>query len=194
MMRSLFSSFFLFFSLFFSAPLFAVVADNSLKIAIVNFEKVIQESKINVYIQKNVDEKREELQVYVEKFEVKLREKESHLKDLQNKNDPSVSKAKTDFENKVTDVQNSIKARSKILSRVFGEARNRVTTKVMDIIKDIAEKQGYTLFLPSSVVIYQNGHDITEKVAIRLDKEMPTIEIDFSELSDLATKKDALND
>ncbi len=153
-----------------------------LKLAVLDIDRVIRDAQVTIYIQKNVEERREALQLDVEGYEKELREKEATLKKLQNKNDPSFDKAKKDFENDVTDIQKRISGRSKILEKAFHDARSEVIQKVMALVAELADAEGLTLVIPKNVVMYQDdGYDITDRILARLDSDMPSIDIKLIE-------------
>lgn len=152
------------------------------KMAVLDIDRVIREATASQGIQELVDLRRGALQRDVETFEKELRQKEVTLKELQNKNDPTFEAAKKVFENEVTDVQRRISGRSKILEKVFTDARAAVLEKVMSLVSRMAEENGYTLVIPRNVVMYlEDGYEITDGVLARLNAELPAVEIKIPE-------------
>ncbi len=152
------------------------------KLAVLDIDRVIRDAAVNAYIQKTVEERRTALQKDVEGYEKELRAQETALKALQNKRDPSFEKEQKVFENKVTDVQKRLSGRTKILEQAFHDARSRVIQKIMTHVTELAESEGFTLVIPKNVVMYQEeSYDITDRILARLDKDMPTIDIQFPE-------------
>lgn len=148
-------------------------------VAVINIDYVVQNAHATKDIQNRADLKRDELQKQVESFEKMLRAEQETLTDLVNQKNPMAQDKKAAFENKVTDVRNKIGEKSKILSEVFGEARQKVYKNVTDIVAKLAKEKGYSLVLSSNVVIYQDGYDISEDVLALVNKQLPKVEFNL---------------
>jgi Outer membrane protein len=153
-------------------------AQKPLKLAVLDIEKVLHESKVAEQIQKTVEVKREEFQKEVESFEQELRAEEAKLKALQASNDKNYQAQQTKFEAKVTEVQKKLGSHSKLLEETFNNARGQVIQRIMMIVEHYAEEHNYTLVIPKSFVIFrENGYEITDDILDRVNKELPSIEI-----------------
>ena len=156
----------------------ATAPQKPLKLAVLDIEKVLHESKVAEQIQKTIEIKREEFQKEVESFERELRTDEAKLKALQASNDKDYQTQQSKFEAKVTEVQKRLGGHSKTLEEVFNNARGQVIQKIMLIVENYAEEQNYTIVIPKSFVIFrENGYEITEDILARVNKELPSIEI-----------------
>lgn len=160
------------------------------KVAVINIDYVVQNANATKDIQKRADLKRDELQHQVEDFERMLRSEQEALTDLVNQKNPMAQDKKTAFENKVTDVRNKISEKSKVLSEVFGEARQNVYKNVTDTVAEIAKETGYSLVLSSNVVIYQEGYDISEDVLERVNKQLPKVDFDLPDQKLIPTENE----
>lgn len=153
--------------------------EDGLNVAVINIDYVVQNATATKTIQAAADEKRDMLQEQVESFEAMLRDEQAELKDLVNSKDPQAQAKKEAFENKLTDVRNKVSERSRILSEIFGTARNQVFEKAMAITKSLAKSRGYSLVLTSNVVVYEDGFDITNDVLSQLNQELPSVPLSF---------------
>jgi len=158
----------LFTSLIMIFPLFA---DNLNKIGIVDFQKILETSKVGKAAQK-------EIKSEGEKMEETLKEKGAEIEALKKKLERDAlvidRDTRAEREREIRIKINDIKALQKKYMSDFRdlEARmiDRIRTQLIDIIENIGKKDGYLLIMEKNqagVLYSPNTVDITEKV-IRL--------------------------
>ncbi|ETR73262.1 MAG: outer membrane protein [Candidatus Magnetoglobus multicellularis str. Araruama] len=158
----------LFTSLIMIFPLFA---DNLNKIGVVDFQKILETSKVGKAAQK-------EIKSEGEKMEETLKEKGAEIEALKKKLERDAlvidRDTRAEREREIRIKINDIKALQKKYMSDFRdlEARmiDRIRTQLIDIIENIGKKDGYLLIMEKNqagVLYSPNTVDITEKV-IRL--------------------------
>lgn len=155
------------------------VDQKPLKLAVIDIEKILHESKAAQFIQKMVEEKRNLLQKDVEKYEKELRTEEALLKQLlQTQQDRSVSEKKSQLDAKVDGIQKRISSRSKILEEAFNNARGELIQTLMRLVAELAQEKDLTLILPKNLVIFgADDYEVTDQVLQRLNTQLPYIDI-----------------
>src|SRR5688500_18257796 len=70
--------------------------EKPLKVGVLDIDKVLHESLVGIFIQKQVDQKRSELQKEIEGHETSLREDDKKLRELQNKEGTTADQLRTE--------------------------------------------------------------------------------------------------
>jgi Skp family chaperone for outer membrane proteins len=167
---------------FFAAPAPGFAADApALKVAVVDVQKLLTDSKAAKDVQKQLDTQRESFQQEIAKREGALRDTE---KDLASKHDTMApdefAKKKQAFESDVLEARKLVQKRRQALEQSAGAALAQVRTEIVKLTADIATKQGYSLVLTrQNVVIAQDSMDITDEVLAELDKNMSKVKLTF---------------
>ena len=156
-----------------------------LKIAVVDLDLILHESKVAQHIQKYSDTERAKFKQEAEKFEAKLRKEDEELKKFQSqeKTKPEEYKKKQSvFEAHVSEVKRELNTKGRLLEDSFNRARTEVIQKLMTLLNQMAEKNGYTLVLPKNVILLRDpAYDITDKLLEELNTQMPSVKITFEE-------------
>lgn len=162
-----------------------VAAKKPLKIAVVDLDLILHESKVAQYIQKHSDTERAKFKQEAEKFESQLRQEDEELKKLQGKEKTKpedYKKKQSIFEAHVSEVKRELNTKGRLLEDTFNRARSDVIQKLMTLLAQMAEKNGYTLVLPKNVVLLRDAeYDITDKLLEELNTQMPEVKISFDQ-------------
>lgn len=159
-------------------PSFAVAQD--VKIAVVDVEKVLNESKAGKNIQKQLSAKREAFQKEFSGRENDLMNAEKDL--LKKKKESSAeefAKERKEFEKQLLETKKLFQKRRNSLDKGLGKALTKLRKSIIQVTAEVADEEKYQVVLTrSSVVIIQKEMDITIKVLKRLDKKTPSIKLD----------------
>jgi Skp family chaperone for outer membrane proteins len=155
------------------------LATQSIKIAVLDLNLLLQESKAAESINSKIEEKRASFQQEIQKFENQLRSLEEKLVKEQKQSPAQDFEAKrNDFEKKVAEVQQKVSQRRTQLAKAFEEAMIILQKKIMELVVKIAEREKYALIVPRSTVIFrQDNLEITEEVMTLLNKELPDVQV-----------------
>jgi Skp family chaperone for outer membrane proteins len=152
---------------------------HTIKIAVLDLNLLLQESKAAESINSKIEEKRASFQQEIQKFENQLRSLEEKLVKEQKQDPKQDFEAKrNDFEKKVAKVQQRVSERRTQLAKAFEEAMLVLQKKIMELVVKIAERESYTLIIPRSMVIFRHDNlEITEEIMTLLNKELPEVKV-----------------
>lgn len=160
------------------APVAARAADAP-TIAIVDYEKILAESKAGVSLQKQITAKREA-------FSKEFAEKDKSLKKAQA--DVIASKEKLSaeefnkkrkaFDAQVGEVKSLFEKRSNSLRQGVDQSMAELRKSIMESAAKVADEKGFDLVLTrDAVVIAEKDLDITSDVLKALDEKLPTLSL-----------------
>ncbi len=164
-------------SLFF-VPNFAMA--EGIKIAVVDVDKVLNDSKAGESIQKQLSVRRENFQKEFAGHENNLMKTEKALlKKKKNSSAEEFAKARKDFEKQILETKNLFQKRRNSLDKGLAKALSKLRKSIIQVTAEIADEDKYQVVLTrDSVVIIEKGMDITAKVLKRLNKKTPDIKLD----------------
>lgn len=147
-------------------------------IAVVDIDKLLNESKAGQSIAKQVQDKQTAFQKEFSAKEKELLEAQKTLvEQRQSLSAEDFAKKRKEFEEKLIETRKLFQKRRTDLDRALSEALLKLRKSVIEVTAVVAEKNGYDVVLTrDSVVIAEKALDITEPV-----------------LSDLNTKVDNIN-
>lgn len=152
------------------------------KIAVVDVEKVINESKAGQSIQKQLSAKREVFQKEFTGRENNLMNAEKEL--LKKKSESSAEDFATQrkaFEKQLLETRNLFQKRRASLDKGLGNALSELRKNIIQVTAEIADENKYQVVLTrDSVVIIEKEMDITDKVLARLNKKTPNIQLNIA--------------
>jgi Skp family chaperone for outer membrane proteins len=158
-------------------------AYTSLKIGVLDIDKILHESLVGKFIQEQVDNNRAELQKEIEGHEANLREDEKQLRELQAKEGTTADELRAKqatFEGKVANIQTAFAAKKQALEEAFNGARSEVIQMIMKLVSEIADERKITLVIPKNVVMFRDDtYEFTDELMNRLNKRMPTVKINL---------------
>jgi len=152
---------------------------NAPVVAVVDVQRVMQESTASKGIQKAIESQRDAYQKEIQTLEDKLQTAENELRKQQTVLAPEAFAAKRrDFEKQVGEVQRTVQTRKRTLDTAFNEAMGHVQKTMLDIVQRIADERGANVVIPRNLlVLFASNLDVTESVLERLNKQLPTVAV-----------------
>jgi Skp family chaperone for outer membrane proteins len=152
------------------------------RIAVVDVERILNDSKAGQSIQKQLKQRRESFQKEFKAKEDQLMQSEKTL--VQSKSDLSAeefSKKRKEFEKKLLETRNLFQKRRNSLDKGLGAALSNLRKSIISVTAEVAEEGKYQVVLTrDSVVIVDKSMDITEKVLSRLNSKVSDIKLEIS--------------
>ncbi len=154
------------------------------RIAVIDVQAVLRNSKAAVSIQTQIDARRDAYQSEVTEEERALREAEQDLAQRRAALDQSAyEQAARSFQDRVAEVQRTVQARKRELDEAFARAMNEVRQKMVSTVAQVADERGYQVVLfKNQIVIAAKSLDISEEVQARLDFTLPKVDVDLPPL------------
>ncbi len=171
-----------FFALVTALCLVPTMAFAKTEIGVIDYAKVLNESKVGISI-------KEQLQVKEKEYTTQIKAKEEVLNgqktELTNQRDvigkEAFDKRYEEFKKEVYTTQKDVHEKRVLLEKNYKEAILKVKEKAVEIIKVVAEEQELAIVVTLSTVVHTNkSADITEEVLKRLNTELSSLTIDFS--------------
>lgn len=151
------------------------------KIAVVDVQMILEQSKAVSAIRNAAEKINQELQN-------ELQNKENELKILEKKLIESkeqlpqaeFEKEVMKFNKQVTGAQKNIQDRKLRLEQAHAKAISKVNEVALKIISSLASEGKYSVVLPSTQVLYANDKlNITPEVLVRLNTTIPYVELKY---------------
>lgn len=148
-------------------------------IAVVDVQKILQESTAAQGVQKAIEAQRETYQKEISALEEKLRTAEAELRKQQTVLSADAFAGKRrDFEKQVSDVQRTVQTRKRALDTAMTDSMNQVQKTMVDLITEVAKEQGANVVLARhQVVLVETNLDVTDVVLDRLNKKLPKVAV-----------------
>lgn len=148
-------------------------------IAVVDVQKILQESTASQGVQKAIETQRETYQKEISALEDKLRTAEQELRKQQTVLSADAFAGKRrDFEKQVADVQRTVQARKRALDTAMNESMDQVQKTMVDLITEVAKEQGANVVLARHhVVLVESNLNVTDTVLDRLNKKLPKVAV-----------------
>lgn len=148
-------------------------------IAVVDVQKILQESTAAQGVQKAIEAQRETYQKEISSLEEKLRTAEAELRKQQTiLSADAFAGKRRDFEKQVADVQRTVQTRKRALDGALTDSMNQVQKTMVDIITEVAKEQGANVVLARhQVVLVETNLDVTDAVLDRLNKKLPKVAV-----------------
>jgi len=169
--------FFLLIVVMFFAPL--ALSAQDLKIAVVDVQKLMNESKAAKSIQKQGKILRDTYQNRIAALEKKLKDAEKKVITAQKeKNEEEFIAARDKFRSHYADSQKEIAELNKKLDTAVAGALKKLQDNIVDIVEDVTEENNYDLVLThADVIIASEDMDITTDILKRLNNAVKTIKV-----------------
>lgn len=160
-----------------------VWAQDSLKIGIVDVDKILNVSKAGQSIQQQLKERREAFQKEFSTREKNLMQAEKEL--VQHKSTLSAeefAKKRQEFQKQILETRKLFQKSRNSLDKGLGAAMATLRKHVIEVTAEVADKEGYNVILTrDSVVIVEKQMDATQKVLEQLNKRVSMIKLDIAE-------------
>ena len=152
-------------------------ANTSLKIALVDLEKLMRDSKAALSIQKQLETKRVAFDKEFKELDRTLREKEKKLAQSRETAKPEeFSKSRAAFETELMEGNRKVQKSKRALAVAAAEAVAKLKLEIANIVNGLAQKHGYDLVLGrDDVILARQEMDITAQVMSTLDKSVTQI-------------------
>lgn len=170
----------------FGCFVFSLVANTAhaeVKIAVVDVQTIMSESKAAKSIQKQLEDKRKSYQKEVAK-------QEKDLKDIQDSvvgSGETISKEdlqakREEFEKKLLEMRGLVQKRRGALELAAAKALQGLRTEVVKVVAELAEENKYTIVVTrQNVILAEKDLEITDEVMSRLNKKIKNIKLEIKE-------------
>lgn len=160
-----------------AAPLASAKAE--VKVAVVDFQRLMEKSTAAQAAEKRLTKQREDLQTKLKAEEKDLAKKLEELKKDQAKLKPEeFEKKRKEFEQSIIKARETVNKQKSELDSSLATATSNLRGEILKIVADIAAADKYDLVLSSqNVVLAQKEMDITDKVLEKLNstvKDVPS--------------------
>ena len=148
-------------------------------IAIVDVQRILQESMAAKSVQKQLEAQRAKFQNEIEGEENGLRTAEQ---DLAGQRDKLAATAYSDQEQKLrqrfSTVENHVSARRKVLDQAFTDSMNTVRDALLGVVDKVAHEHGANIVIVKQQALWTDQPlDITDEVLRRLDQTLPQVNV-----------------
>lgn len=168
--------------------LFIMVAHSSSafaeqKIAVVDVQRVLNDSKAAKSVQDQLQKKREA-------YQKELASQEKELKALQDSvvgasdslSKEEVQQKRAEFEKKLLKMRNLVKKRRGALELAAANALEDLRNEVVKVVAELAQEQSYTMVITrQNVILAEKELEITDEVMKRLNKKVKTLKLEIKE-------------
>ena len=154
---------------------------NASEIAVVNLQKIMQESSASKSARSQLKAKKQEFQKQISKLEASLQKQDKELaqqKAVLSKDE--FSKKLVTFRKKAANAQKDVQAKRAKLNKAFEESLSKIQKSIISIVSKLSKEKGFKIAVSSSQAIYvSNELDISNEVLKRLNKELPKLNVKF---------------
>lgn len=163
----------------FAAPTAQAQAESGMKVATVDVQQLISESKAGKSVQKQLVAEREAIQAEATSIEQTLQAEQKKLMEERAKLSPEdFSKKQVDFEKNLLEARSKLQNRGRALDKSANDTFNELRKQITDIVYTMATDQKIDLVLTrQNVVAAAKSIDITAEVMKALDKKVPDLKV-----------------
>ncbi len=158
---------------------FPAVAKAASEIAVVDIEKILNESKAGKALKKQLEKKRKEFQNEFSSKEKSLQDSAKKL--IEKKDEMEAEKLAAErkkFETQLLETRKLFQKRRASLDRGLTKAMQKLRREVIEIAAALAEEKKYkAILMRDSVVIVQKELDETDELLKRLDKKVSSVDL-----------------
>lgn len=154
-------------------------AAKPLKIAVVDIQALLKDSKAAKEIESQLSGIRKSFQAEVDAEEKSLRAKEKDIMDKKASMKEEELKAKvSEFQKDVATSQKKVQDKKAKLDKAVATAVGTLRSEIVKDVAEIGDKQNLDLVLArTDVVIVSKTLDITQQVLSRLDADLPSVKV-----------------
>lgn len=149
------------------------------KIAVVDVQGLVADSKAGKSIQAQIQKQRESFQAEFSSLEKELGELQKKLNDEKaDQNSKEFQAKRKEFETKMANANNLVQKRRQSLEKGAADAVLELRKEIVKIVADIADKEKYTIVISrQDVILVEKDMDITGKVLAELDKKLSDVKL-----------------
>jgi Skp family chaperone for outer membrane proteins len=153
----------------------------TMKIAIIDFQRVMRESAAAKSIRPQIEKLREGLKAEFKQKEDDLNKKRNELVGLQTILAPDkLEQKKQELRQEVVDANNDMQGRLRLIDRAVKRAQVKVEQAMGQVAGELAQEQGFALVLRRAATILSvRSMDVTDEVLKRLDKKLPSVAVNL---------------
>lgn len=153
-------------------------AEDAFKVAVVDVDKIIFESKVGKDLSKKLQDTVNHYQNKFSGIEKDLGKERDNLQKKQAVlSADAFEKNRKEFETKAFDFQKQVQNERGKIDKARLASLEKIDQVAKSITKEIASQEHYSLVVPSSLVLYYvNSIDITEKILEGLNKKMTSVD------------------
>jgi Skp family chaperone for outer membrane proteins len=152
---------------------------NGIRIAVIDMQKIMSDSKAVQSIQRQIDKQREQYQSELQRRERELREANEGLARERNVlSEDAFRQKRRRLEEQVTELQREIQRSKRRLDRNYSQAMRQVQDQLVQIVRDLATQQDIDMVLgKATVVIVRPRLDLTDRALKRLNAELSSVDV-----------------
>jgi Skp family chaperone for outer membrane proteins len=152
---------------------------SGIRIAVIDMQKIMSESKAVQSIQRQIDAQREQYQSDLQRRERELREaNEALARERQVLSEDAFQRKRRRLEEQVTELQREIQRSKRQLDRNYSQAMRKVQNQLVQIVRDLASRQDIDMVLgKTTVVIVRPRLDLTDRALKRLNAELSSVDV-----------------
>jgi len=148
-------------------------------IAVLDTQKVMEESSAVQSIQDQISEQRSDYQNQLSQKEQELREENQKLEQQRSVlSADAYEQKKKELEQRIQRIQGQVQNRKKGMQQVYNRAMNEVKEELVEIVGQIAEERELDMVVnKSAVLLVRRQMEITEAALERLNEELKTVDL-----------------
>lgn len=152
---------------------------SGIRIAVIDMQKIMSDSKAVQSIQRQIDKQREQYQSDLQRRERELREANEALARERNVlSQDAFRQKRRRLEEQVTELQREIQRSKRQLDRNYSQAMRQVQDQLVQIVRDLATRQDIDMVLgKATVVIVRPRLDLTDRALKRLNAELSSVDV-----------------
>lgn len=164
--------------------LIAINSANAQDIAVINIDKIVQESKVMVHIQKEIAKKQELYQEEITNKQNNLEEKQKKLEAKKTLlSQSSLEDEARKFQQEVLNLKEYVDKRQANLQKSSLQAMELVNVKIKEIVEEISQTKDIKLIIPASQTLYfEDSLDISDEILKKLNKVLTKVEVKFDKI------------
>lgn len=155
----------------------------SARIAIIDYQRLLQESSAAQDIREQLDERRQVYQDEITQQEQELRAADQELARQRAILSPEAfAQKRREFEARVAEVQRQVQARKRELDQAYDTGLKEVQRELVGIIADLSDARDFNLVLSRQQIVFaDNALNISDEVLALLNQRLPTVEVPLSQ-------------
>jgi len=148
-------------------------------IAIVDVQRILEESLAAKSVQKQLETQRSKFQTEIEKEENDLRQSEQELSKSHDQLPTNVyAEREQQLRQRFLSVERHVQARRKVLDQAFTDSMNTVRSNLSEIVEAVAHQHGANIVIVKQQALWADKSlDVTDEVLGRLNKRLPQVTV-----------------
>lgn len=148
-------------------------------VAVVDMQKILQESTAAKNIRQQINSKRDAYQAQITKEEENLRNEEKKIAEKRSALSPEAfEQERKKFNDKFVKVQRNVQEKRSKLDLALKQSLSIVNKNVIDIISELSKEHGFEIAIPTQQILYAGSAlDITSEVLKRLNGKLPKVKV-----------------